>query len=97
MWAEERAMCQARTEQGVYEVVSMGKRTNELLSFILDFLEFCEMSFNCFSMVLKYFMYVALKVNDITRCAMKNSSPLSTLLHLELKHFQLLFSLLSCC
>lgn len=62
---------------------------NELLYLILDFLEFSEMPFNCFSMLLKYCMHVSLKVNDITRCTMKNSSPLPTLLQLESKQFQL--------
>lgn len=56
--------------------------------FILDFLQFSEMCFS-FSMVPKYFLYVALVAQQITKYTMKNSSPLPTLLHIESKHFQL--------
>lgn len=60
----------------------------EMSYFILDFLQFSEMCFS-FSMVPKYFLYVALVAQQITKYTMKNSSPLPTLLHIESKHFQL--------
>lgn len=43
----------------------------EMSYFILDFLQFSEMCFNCLSVVLKLSIYVALEANDITRYTMK--------------------------
>lgn len=48
---------------------------------MLDLLEFSDMSANCFSMVVKYFMHVALEVNDTARCTMKIA--VLCLLHLK--------------